>query len=572
MCATRINPENPNANLKSYYKTYQSFSWDEFEKELEGYDPSRLNIVNYAIDRWARDEATMHKRALVFEKAGSITNFSYLQLSQESCRWANMLVGLGLKPGDRTIILLPRSPEIYVAMLACARAGIVFANVYPSYGFEELEWMLTNAEARAIITNGEIMERLSKDGLGSVERLCVLDEELPGIFKREVLIQDLLADCPDHFENRLLSCESPLYFLYTSGSTGPPKGVVHAHGDMLGHLMTGRYVLDISQDSSVWTNADPAWVTGTVYGAFAPWLCGATSISQGDPFSASTWYRTLERHKVSVWYTTPSILRKLKEAGDDLPGRYDFSNLRHIATVGDSLAPELYFWVRKVLKHVPHDTWWMTETGMICVANFPSEQTRPGSFGKPVPGVEAAVVDSKGNKLPILTIGELALKPKWPAMMKAIWNDETRYAEYFRNGWFLTGDMVIRDENGYYSHQGRKDDLIKVGQKMIGPYEIEATLRLHPAVAEAAAISKLGAGGKPEVKVFVTLNPGSSPSLRLNHHIGAFVKANLDSEMPLYEIQFMDELPKSLSGKLLRRVLRASELGLPSGDPTKLSE
>ena len=234
-----------------------------------------------------------------------------------------------------------------------------------------------------------------------------------------------------------------------------PKGIVHTHRDMTGHVMTAKYVLDINRDTIVWTDGDPAWVTGAVYSTFAPWLRGSTSVVQGDPFSASTWYRTLERHKVAVWYTTPRTIRRLMEAGEDLPSRYDFSHLRHVSTVGETLPPDLFYWARKNLKLSLHDTWWMTETGMICLANFPSMVIKPGSMGKPAPGVEAAVVDENGEPLPLLTIGELALKPGWPAMMTDIWRDRDRYQDYFRlEGWFLTGDMVIQDEEGYFYHQG----------------------------------------------------------------------------------------------------------------------
>jgi acetyl-CoA synthetase len=339
---------------------------------------------------------------------------------------------------------------------------------------------------------------------------------------------------------------------------------------MVGYLSTGRWVLDLTEQSVLWTDGDPAWVTGTAYGAFSPWLCGATSVIQGDPFSASSWYRTMERHKVAVWYTTPMTVRRLMEAGADLPGRYDFSNLRHIATVGETLVPELFYWVRENLKHSPHDTWWMTETGMICIANYPSQVIKPGSMGKPVPGVEAAVLDPKGEPLPILTLGELALKAGWPSMMRAIWKDDDRFNAYFRNGWFSTGDMVIKDEDGYYYHEGRNDDLIKTGQSFIGPYEIEQVLCMHPAVAEAGVISKNLDRTKVICKAFVKVAKGYTASTRLNLEIRAFVKTNLHSEIPLGEIEFVAELPRTLSGKLLRRVLRARELGLPSGDPTKL--
>jgi acetyl-CoA synthetase len=344
---------------------------------------------------------------------------------------------------------------------------------------------------------------------------------------------------------------------------------------MIGHLVSARYALDLQEDTILWTDADPAWVTGTVYGAFAPWLCGVTSIVQGDPFSASTFYWTLEKHRVNVLYTTPKNIRRLMDAGENLAERYDFSQLSHIATVGAPLDPELFYWVMKYLKLSPHDTWWMTETGMICIANFRSMDIKPGSMGKPMPGVETAVVDETGEPLPALTMGELSLKTGLPALMKCIWRDKIRYEEYFLpQGWFLTGDMVIRDEDGYFYHQGRTDDLIKVGgDKVVGPYEIEQVISRHPAVREAAIIAKrVVSTGVPRLKAFVTLNRGFTPSARLNQEIKALVDANYSFEIVLREIAFLEELPKTRSGKLLRRVLRARELGMPAGDPLKMKD
>lgn len=572
MIKTRIPPQNPEANLREYYKTYRAFSWSDFEKELTRSENGKVNIVNDAVDRWAAHPEKQKQPALVFEKGGKVRSLTYLDLKEQSCRWANLLVEKGFETGDRLFIFLSPCPEIYLAMLACARLGVIFSAIFPTQGFDELEWMLTNAEPRGVLTDPDLVERLSQDAMQGVDHIFLTGDVTTGQFSQEILLAGVIDRMPTGFTNRTFPGETPLFLLYTSGSTGPPKGVLHAHKDMLGYVMTARYVLDLNSDSVLWTDGDPAWVTGTVYGAFAPWLIGATSVVQGAPFSASTWYRTLEKHQVSVWYTTPATLRRLMEAGDDLPRRYDFSHLRHVATVGDTLIPDLFFWAREHLKRAPHDTWWMTETGMICIANFPSEPIKPGSMGKPVPGIEAAVLDRDGNSLPILTLGELALKTGWPSMLRGIWRDEERYGDYFLNGWFLTGDMVIKDEDGYYYHQGRNDDLIKIEQKFLGPYEIEQVIRLHPSVTEAAVIGKGASKGKPTVKAFVKVNPGFNPSARLSHEIRAFVKANLHTDIPLTEIEFLEELPKTRSGKMLRRVLRARELGLPTGDPSKLRE
>ncbi len=572
MMRTRIKPENPNANLKNYRETYKNFSWSSVEKEFSRFDRNKINIVTEAVDRWAFHASKKNHPALIYERAGKVETFTFTDLRDESCRWANLLVEKGFKPGDRLFIFQPPCPETYLAMLACARLGVIFSNLYPGLGFDELEWMLHNGEPRGILTHPDLVERLLQHTTDSVCCILLTGDVKPGIFQTETLIEESVQRMPKAFTNRLFPAETPLYFLYTSGSTGPPKAVVHAHQDMVGYVATAKYVLDLTPDTVLWTDGEPAWVTGTVYGAFAPWLCGVTSVVQADPFSASTYYRTIERYKVSVWYSTPMTIRRLMDAGDDLPGRYDFSRLRHVATVGAALTPDLFFWVKENLKHTPHDTWWMTETGMICIANFPSEQTRPGSMGKPVPGVQAAVLDEDGSPLPLLTLGELALKANWPCMMREIWRDEERYNAYFRNGWFLTGDMVIKDEDDYYYHQGRNDDLIKVGQKFIGPYEIERVICVHPAVTEAAVIAEQGSKTGPRIKSFVKIRRDLTPSARLTHEIRAFVKANLHADLPLTAVEIVEELPKTRSGKLLRRVLRARELGLPSGETVNLKD
>ncbi|QTA92500.1 AMP-binding protein [Desulfonema magnum] len=571
MIKAKIRAQHTDTNLRSYEQTCKSFSWSDVKKMFTWHGTGKINIVHEAIDRWADDPARQGRTALIFEKAGEVRTYSYLELKKISCQWANLLLKYGFKTGDRLFIFLPSCPEAYFVMLACARLGVLFCPLFSTLSFDELEDRLENAEPRGILTHPDLSEDLPCEAMKGVEHIFLTQGPLPGLFPGEVLLQELSDKMPAQFSPRWFPGNTPLYLLYTSGSTGPPKGVVHAHHDMLGHLVTARFVLDLREESILWTDCEPAWVTGTVYGAFGPWLCGAASVVQGDPFSASNWYRTLEKHQVSVWYTTPGTIRRLIEAGEDLAGRYDFSHLRHISAVGDAMAPELIYWIKKNLKLSPHDTWWMTETGMICLANFPCMDIKPGSMGKPVPGIEAAVIDEKGKPLPDLTMGELALKLGWPSMMTDIWQDKKRYQEYFSpEGWFLTGDMVIKDEDGYFYHQGRIDDLIKAGVKLIGPYEIERALYRHPAVGEAAVISRSAKPGESFLKAFITTNKGFSPSARLNREIRAFVKANLSSDIALREIAFLEEIPKTRSGKLLRRVLRARELGLPVGDPLKM--
>jgi acetyl-CoA synthetase len=575
MLRAKIPPENPDANLKSYAEACKEFSWADAERQFTWHESGKLNIVHEAIDRWAADERRRNRKALVFEKAGKGKAFTYSDLSEISSQWASLFIDYGFAVGDRVFIFLPACPEVFFAMLACARLGIIFCILFPSSGYDEIDTRLRSAKPRGIVTHPDLAERLPQQAMGSVEHVFLTGCQKPDLFPSEIVVNDHIDELPKRPTIRWVKRDTPLYLIYTtSGTTGPPKAVVHAHRDMIGHLITAKYVLDIRDDTILWTDAgEPGWVTGLVYGAFAPWLCGITSIVQGEPFSSSTWYRTLEQYRVSVWYTTPRTITRLMHAGDDLPRRYDLSALQHIATVGEILSPEQFYWAKQNLNLTPHDTWWMTETGMICMANFPSMGLRLGSMGKPVPGIEAAVVNDEGERVPDFTMGELALRANWPSMMVGLWEDEDRYRRYLRfDDWFLTGDMVTRDEDGYYFYDGRNDDLIKVGMRDTGPYEVEQILGLHQAVAESIVISVRTPSGKATFKAFVRLKEPFAASKRLGIEITSFVRANFTPEIPLSEIVFMDELPRTRSGVPLRSVLIARDLGVPSGDPTNLRE
>lgn len=573
MIRSRIKAERSDTNLGVYERAYQSFSWSDWERGFHWEGGKLVNIAHESVDRWLDSPDAAARKALIYEKAGDVKTYSYQDLAGISKKWANMLVSLGFEPGDRLFIYLDPCPELYFAILACARAGVILCPLYPTLGFHELEDRLYNAKPKGALTHPDLAENLSHEAMDSVKETLLIHGPAEVKDIEAKLVDDILPDMSEEFDTVWLEPDSPLYLLYTSGSTGPPKGVVHCHGDMVGIRMTARKVLDLNEGTTLWTDGSPAWVTGTVYGTFGPWMCGATSIVLGDPFSASKWYRALETHKVNVWYTTPSVIRKLLDEGEDLAKRYDFSELKQINTVGEALGPELFHWVRSNIGRAPHDTWWMTETGMICIANFPSMDVKPGAMGKPVPGVEAAIVDEEGLEAPMLTLGQLVLKPGWPAMMKEIWRDEHRYQEYFKwPGWFLTGDMALQDEEGYFFHQGRMDDLIKMGETFVGPYEIEQLLCRHPAIHEAAVISKESVHGRPTLKAFITVEEGFKATARLNHEIRNYIKAHLSLITAVFQIEFLEELPKTRSGKLIRRVLRARELGLPGGDPGRLGE
>jgi len=568
--------DTASANLKSYEETWRQFDWTDIEKEFSWSGRDRMNIITESIDRWAQDPERAAHPAMIFQKQGVIETYTYQQLKEKSCQWAAMLAARGFTQGDRLITLLPPSPETFFAMAACARIGVIFCPIFATAGFYELEIRLESTAPKGVLTHPDLVEKLSYEFASNVEYIFLTQTAGPGLFSNETPLAAEIDTMPKEFPAEPLPGNAPLYMIFTSGSTRPPKGVIHTHQDMAGILASARWVLDVKPDTILWTDADPAWVTGTVYGGLAPWLCGITSVVQGDPFTAANWYWTIERHKISVCYTTPRTLRDLMDAGDDLPSRYDLSSLRHMATVGAPLVPDLFYWGGKYLNCYPHDNWWMTETGIICIANYPSTDIKPGAIGRPIPGIQAAILDEAGEELPALSLGELALKAPWPGLMHDLWHDSARFQRYFKNDqWFITGDIALCDEEGYFYHQGRNDDLLKAGgDKLIGPFEIEQVLTTHPAVAEAAVISKGNEPGEGAsyLKAFLTLKKGYIGSNRLNYEVKAYLKANFSEDIELREIVFLDALPKTRSGKLLRRVLRAWELGLPGGDVINMQD
>ncbi len=574
MIKARVPAQNPDANLNNYEDLRKTSPWADIETAL-GLDITHdINIIAASIDKWALHPDKQDHPALIFEKQGAKTVFTYTQLRDISARWAAFFSGHDVKAGDRLIIYLPPCREFFFALAACARAGIVFCPIFASSGYNELETRLNDISPKAILTNPDLVENIPAECATGVAAVF-LTSDGPELFSNEIPVGDKPDALSNDFPALPVTPETPLYIIYTSGSTRPPKGIIHSHGDMIGIYASARWALDLTDSDVLWTDADPAWVTGTVYAAFAPWLCGVTSVVSEDPFTAANCYRILEKNAVTVWYTTPHTIRTLIEAGDDLPGRYDLESLRHLATVGSPLMPDLFYWVKKHLGGSPHDTWWMSETGIICLSNLPALDIKPGAIGKPLPGITAAILDDDGRELPFLSLGQLALKPGWPGMMQGLWRDRQRYDDYFANEWFLTGDIALQDEEGYFYHQGRLDDILKTGEnRSVGPFEIEQALCQHPAVAESAVIAK-GKDretGTSMLKAFVTVKKDYQPSRRLNHEIRMFLKASIAPDIRVEEITFTDALPRTRSGKLLRRVLRAWELGLPGGDAASLGD
>jgi acetyl-CoA synthetase len=360
---------------------------------------------------------------------------------------------------------------------------------------------------------------------------------------------------------------------YTSGSTGKPKGVLHVHGAMVQHYITGKYGIDFQDNDIYWCTADPGWVTGTSYGIFSPWLNGATNLIRGGRFSTDGWYRTIQDYRITLWYSAPTAFRMLMAAGDETVAKYDLSSLRHILSVGEPLNPEVIRWGQKVYKQRIHDNWWMTETGGHMIVNFPSMDIRPGSMGKPFPGTQAAIIDDQGNELPPNSLGNLALRAGWPSMMRRIWNNPTKYEEYFRlSGWYVSGDSAFMDEDGYFWFQGRVDDVINTSGERVGPFEVESKLVEHPAVAEAGVIGKPDPLRGEIIKAFIALREGFEASPELLEEIKLFVKNGLSAHAAPREMEVITKLPKTRSGKIMRRVLKAQELGLPTGDLSTIED
>ena len=567
-------------NLLNYDETSANFSWDTIRAELQGLPEGKgLNIAHEAVDRHA-DSGLRDRVALRWlGSEGSTREFSYGELKGLSNRFANILKSLGLGKGDTVAVLAGRIPELYIAALGTLKNTSVFCPLFSAFGPEPIYQRLSRGDAKVLVTTESYYR----------QKVRQLRDTLPSL--RHVL----LVDVKDHPENGLLSlphlmAESSDAFViprtdpediavlhFTSGTTGMPKGAIHVHNAVLCHYMTGKYVMDFHPQDVFWCTADPGWITGTSYGIIAPLLHGITNIVDEADFDATRWCRILEAQKVNVWYTAPTAIRRLMRLGLEPIRDYDLSNLRVIHSVGEPLNPEAVLWGVKALGLPIHDNWWQTETGGIMIANFPAMEIRPGSMGRPLPGTEAAIVH-RLDKNTVKVVeepdmqGDLALRPGWPSMFRGYLHEEERYRKCFVGDWYLTGDLAKRDADGYFWFVGRADDIIKTSGHMVGPFEVENTLMEHPAVAEAGVI------GKPDpligeiVKAFVALKPGREPSDELRLELIGFARKKLGSAVAPKEIEFKADIPKNKSGKIMRRLLKARELGLPEGDLSTLEE
>ncbi|MFC4768647.1 acetate--CoA ligase [Effusibacillus consociatus] len=558
-------------NLVSYEEAYKNFKWEDVEKEFSWSKTGKVNIAYEAVDRHV-DEGRGDKVALLFRDAIREESYTFTQMKALSNKFGNALRSLGIKKGDRVFVFMPRSPELYVSYIGSVKIGAIVGPLFEAFMEAAVKDRLLDSEAVAIITTPALKSRVPVSELPALKHVILVGAE-GELGEKELSFENLMAESSDELDIEWVDLEDGMQLHYTSGSTGKPKGVLHVHNSMIQHLQTGKWVLDLKPGDIYWCCADPGWVTGTVYGMWSPWLNGVTSVVRGGRFSPEDSYQTLEKYKVTVWYWAPTAFRLLMAAGDDLVKKYDLSAVRHILSVGEPLNPEVVRWGMKAFGKRIHDTWWMTETGAQLICNYPSMPIKPGSMGKPIPGVYAAIVDDEGNELPPYRMGNLAIRAPWPSMMRQIWNNRSKYEEYFRlKPWYISGDSAYKDEDGYFWFQGRVDDVINTSGERVGPFEVESKLVEHPAVAEAGVIGKPDPLRGEIIKAFISLRAGYQPSEELIKEIQEFVKKGLAAHAAPREIEFRDKLPKTRSGKIMRRVLKAWELGLPTGDLSTLED
>lgn len=551
-------------NLSDYHKLYDNFNIQSAQKnEIEYFPEGFLNAAHNAVGRHASDEYKNKVALYHLDDQLNETKITFAELDDLANRFGNFLKSLGVERGDRVFFFLPRVPEIFYGFLGTLKIGAIAGTMFSAFGPQALLDRLENSQAKVLITTGDLSHRLSgiKKDLPDLKHIITINQLTEQLHK----YSEVLHTTHTHPQD-------PAFMLYTSGTTGKPKGVLHAHQSIIQQHLTAKYVLDLKDSDVYWCTADPGWVTGIAYQILGTLSVGASTVVYSGRFDPKTWYQIIEKYKVTVWYTAPTAIRMLKSAGDELVKFHNISSLRHLGSVGEPLNPEPLVWGNKVFKHPFHDTWWQTETGGIMIANYPKMDIKPGSMGKPFPGITAAIVDDKGNVVPDLTEGNLALKKGWISMMTKIWRRPKKYKSYFIGDWYLSGDRAFKDKDGYFWFVGRADDVIKTQGERVGPFEVESALVSHPAVAEAGVIGKPDELRGEIIKAFIALKPGHKPSDHLKEQIANHVKSQLAGHAYPREIEFVDSLPKTKSGKIVRRLLRAKELGLPLGDTSTLEE
>jgi acetyl-CoA synthetase len=564
-------------NLRDYDATRSSFEWAEARELLDGLPGgSGLNIAHEAVDRHAHGAHAGRVALRWIGKSGERRNISYRELARETNRFANLLNALGIGAGDRVFLLLGRIPELYIAVLGALKAKSVVSPLFSAFGPEPIATRLGIGEGRLLITTEAVYRRKIEPVRAQLPKLehVVLIDDGP-LFPGTRRWRELMAGASDEFVIPPTSPEEMALLHFTSGTTGRPKGAIHVHEAVVAHHVTGLYALDLHDDDVFWCTADPGWVTGTSYGIIAPLTHGITNLVVEAEFDAQSWYGILAEERVTIWYTAPTAIRMMMKLGAGIVRDYDLRALRFMASVGEPLNPEAVLWGAEAFGQPFHDNWWQTETGGIMIANFVALPVKPGSMGLPLPGIDAAIVErGPGGSVAVIgepmVQGELALKAGWPSMMRGYLHEDERYRKCFVGPWYLTGDLAKRDADGYYWFVGRADDVIKSSGHLIGPFEVESALMEHPAVAEAGVIGKPDPMAGEIVKAFVALKPGHSASEELRKELLGHARRRLGAAVAPKEIDFRENLPKTRSGKIMRRLLKARELGFPEGDVSSL--
>jgi acetyl-CoA synthetase len=566
--------------LLDYEKTCAGFSWDAARRELDGLPAGRgLNIAHEAVDRHANGALRDHLALRWIGKRGEVRDFSYADLRAHTNRFANVLRGLGLAKGERVYLLAGRIPELYISALGTLKNGNVFCPLFSAFGPEPIHQRISIGDGRVLVTTPMLYKRKVANlraSLPNLKHVLLIGTEeevraIPGTLDFHHLMNEARGD----FEIAPTDPEDLALLHFTSGTTGKPKGAMHVHQAVVAHHVTGRFALDFHPEDIFWCTADPGWVTGTSYGIIAPLTNGITSIVDEAEFDAERWYTLIQNQKVTVWYTAPTAVRMMMKIGTEVIKKYDLQSLRFIASVGEPLNPEAVVWGQEAFGLPIHDNWWQTETGGIMISNYAAMDIRPGSMGRPLPGISAGLVlrhkDGSIEEIRETGVeGELALRPGWPSMFRGYLHEEERYRKCFAGGWYLTGDLAKRDADGYFWFVGRADDVIKSSGHLIGPFEVESTLLEHPAVAEAGVIGKPDPMAGEIVKAFVALKPAFTASDELRSDLLGFARKRLGAVVAPKEIDFVANVPKTRSGKIMRRLLKARELGLPEGDTSTL--
>jgi len=563
--------------IGSYEERVKNFDWSISEKELDYEAGNILNIGWYCSDRICQ-MGKGDKTALMWEGlGGKEKNYTYNDIRLASNTIGTYLRSLGIKDGDRVCLFMDKIPELHLGFLGILKIGAVAQPLYSAFGDESLLIRLQNAGTSAIITQKKHVNKVRKirDELPALKHIIVVDDDgKKPLQKKEVPFSLETSTLVDDFDIFPTKAESPSVLHYTSGTTGQPKGVQHVHYALIAQYLTAKWALDIQEDDIFWCTADPGWVTGTSYGIIAPWSLGVTQCVLDTGFSAEAWYKFIEKHGVTLWYSAPTAIRSLMKAGDELVKKYNLSSLRHLTSVGEPLNPEAVIWSESVFGKPFYDSYFQTETGSIVITNFPGMKVKPGSMGKPFPGITCTVLDPdtyEPYKEPG-KIGLIAFKPGWPSMMREYWRDEETYKSKFKNVWYISGDRASIDNEGYFWFVGRDDDVINTAGHLVSPFEVESALLEHEAVAESAVISKPCVINMEVVKALITLKPNYEPNDDLELKIMNFVRKKLSPLAMPQEIEFVESLPKTRSGKIMRRLLHAKEWGEEIGDTSALED